>query len=78
MTNVEHVEQLSPGSHANILWNHNTHEVDPDPLFAPKSAPLCSIPVKAVKRSSVSRPVQPVKWNISLLGFCASPKCEYC
>lgn len=61
MTNMEHVVQPSPGSHANILWNRSTHDVDPDPLFAPKSLPLYSVPARVVKRSSASRPAQPIR-----------------
>lgn len=60
MTNMEQV-QPRPGSHANKLWNRNIHDVDPEPLFAPKSAPLCLVPLKFQKRGSVPRPTQPVK-----------------
>lgn len=61
MTNMEHVDQPRPGSHANKLWNRNIRDVDPDPLFTPKSAPLSLAHLKAVKRGSVPRPTQPVK-----------------
>ncbi|XP_045917038.1 MAX gene-associated protein isoform X3 [Micropterus dolomieu] len=61
MTNMEHVVQPRPGSHANKLWNRNIHDVDPEPLFAPKSAPLCLVPLKFQKRSSVPRPTQPIR-----------------
>ncbi|XP_076612472.1 uncharacterized protein LOC143336289 [Chaetodon auriga] len=56
MTNMEHVVQPRPGSHANKLWNRSID--DPDPLFSPRAAPLCLVPVKAVKCSSASRPTQ--------------------
>lgn len=62
---MEHSVQPRPGSHADKLWKHNTDDVDPEPVFARESVPLCLIPVKAVKRSSVSRPAQPVKYNLS-------------
>ncbi|KAE8287024.1 MAX gene-associated protein [Larimichthys crocea] len=49
MTNMEHVDQPRPGSHANKLWNRNIRDVDPDPLFTPKSAPLSLAHLKASK-----------------------------
>ncbi|XP_018551754.1 MAX gene-associated protein [Lates calcarifer] len=52
MTNMEHAIQPHPGSHANKLWSRTIHDVDPEPLFAPKS------PAKALKCSSVIRPTQ--------------------
>lgn len=61
MTNMEHAVQPGPGSHANRLWNRNIHDVDSEPIFIPKSAPLCLAPLKVLKRSSVARPTQPVK-----------------
>ncbi|KAI3363786.1 hypothetical protein L3Q82_001394 [Scortum barcoo] len=61
MTNTEHAVQPGPGSHAKKLWNRNIHAVDPEPIFAPKSAPPCLAPPKVVKRSSVARPVQPIR-----------------
>nr|XP_020459361.1 MAX gene-associated protein-like isoform X1 [Monopterus albus]XP_020459362.1 MAX gene-associated protein-like isoform X1 [Monopterus albus]XP_020459363.1 MAX gene-associated protein-like isoform X1 [Monopterus albus]XP_020459365.1 MAX gene-associated protein-like isoform X1 [Monopterus albus]XP_020459366.1 MAX gene-associated protein-like isoform X1 [Monopterus albus]XP_020459367.1 MAX gene-associated protein-like isoform X1 [Monopterus albus] len=61
MTNMEHVVQSDPGSLVNKLWNRNIHDVDPEPIFAPKSPPQCSVPSKVLKRSSVPRPVQPIR-----------------
>ncbi|KAK9531787.1 hypothetical protein VZT92_011192 [Zoarces viviparus] len=59
MTNMEHMVQPRPGSHANRLWNHSTHEVDPEPLFIPKTAPPCLAPGK--KRTSGARLTQPIQ-----------------
>ncbi|XP_044026184.1 MAX gene-associated protein isoform X2 [Siniperca chuatsi] len=61
MTNMEHVVQPRPGSHANKLWNRNIHDVDPEPLFVPRSAPLCLVPLKILKRGSVARLMQPIR-----------------
>ncbi|XP_054475035.1 MAX gene-associated protein-like [Anoplopoma fimbria] len=61
MTNMEHMVQPRPGSHANRLWNRYTHKVDPEPLFTPKSSPLCSAPAKVLKRSSGARLTQPIR-----------------
>lgn len=69
MTNMQHVVQPHPGSRVNKLWNRNIHDVDPDPLFAPKHAPPCLAPLKVVKRSSGPHTTQPVKYNFSLIGF---------
>ncbi|XP_039980782.1 MAX gene-associated protein isoform X2 [Xiphias gladius] len=60
MTNMEHAVQPHPGSHANKLWNRKLHDVDPEPLFAPTSPPHL-VPSKAIKRSSVPRPTQPIR-----------------
>lgn len=59
MITMEHAMQPRPGSHANKLWSRNIHDEDPDPLFIPES-PQCLVVSKAVKRSSVPRPTQPV------------------
>lgn len=61
MTNMEHVAQPRPGSHADKLWNRNSHEEDPDPLYSPASVPVHVVPIRAQKRSSLCRPMQPVK-----------------
>ena len=67
MTNMEHVVQPRPGSHAKKLWNGNIDgDVDPDPLFVPKGAPLPVAPVKFLKRNSVPCAPQQVKYNFSL------------
>lgn len=67
---MEHSVQPRPGSRVDKLWSRHTDDVDPEPVFAPESVPLCLVPVKAIKRSSVSRPTQPVKHNLSLVeGF---------
>ncbi|XP_071334903.1 MAX gene-associated protein isoform X4 [Trachinotus anak] len=60
MTNMDHAVQPHPGSHTNKLWNRSIHDVDPDPLFAPKSSQSL-VPTKAPKRSSVPRPTQPIR-----------------
>ncbi|XP_068565092.1 uncharacterized protein magl [Cebidichthys violaceus] len=59
MTNMEHMVQPHPGSHANRLWNRSTHEVDPEPLFIPKTVPLSLAPGK--KRTSGARLTQPIR-----------------
>ncbi|XP_031722107.1 MAX gene-associated protein isoform X2 [Anarrhichthys ocellatus] len=59
MTNMEHMVQPRPGSHANRLWNRSTHEVDPEPLFIPKTVPPCLAPGK--KRTSGARLTQPIR-----------------
>ena len=68
MTNMEHVAQPRPGSHADKLWNRNSHEEDPDPLYSPASVPVHVVPIRAQKRS-LCRPMQPVKYSLS-------PSCE--
>ncbi|XP_035472963.2 MAX gene-associated protein isoform X1 [Scophthalmus maximus] len=57
MTNKEHAVQPRPSTHTNKLWNRNTHDVDPEPLFAPKTPQYSA---KTLKRSSATRPVQPI------------------
>ena len=66
MTNMEHVAQPRPGSHADKLWNRNSPEEDPDPLYSPASVPVHVVPIRAQKRS-LCRPMQPVKYSLSLL-----------
>ncbi|XP_047430369.1 MAX gene-associated protein [Mugil cephalus] len=53
MTSMENVVQPRPGSHANKLWEPNIHDVDSEPLFAPKSARPCVVSPKAQKRYGV-------------------------
>ncbi|XP_073348922.1 MAX gene-associated protein isoform X2 [Pagrus major] len=59
MTNMEHVVQPRPGSHADKLWNR--HEEDPDPLYSPASVPVHVVSIRAPKRSNLFRPVQPIR-----------------
>nr|XP_046229084.1 MAX gene-associated protein [Scatophagus argus]XP_046229085.1 MAX gene-associated protein [Scatophagus argus] len=61
VTSMAHLVQPRPGTHTNRLWNRNVNDVDPDPLFTPKSAPLHLVSMKAIKRSSVSRPPQLIR-----------------
>ncbi|XP_068433805.1 MAX gene-associated protein isoform X2 [Clinocottus analis] len=61
VTNMEHMVQPHPGSHANKLWNRDTHGVDPEPLFTPKSTLLCLPPAKVLKRSSGAQLTQPIR-----------------
>ncbi|KAM7395685.1 hypothetical protein PAMA_007111 [Pampus argenteus] len=61
MTNMEHEVQPRPGSHSNKLWNCNILDVDPDPIFTPKTAPLNSLPVKVLKRNSAPRLTQVIR-----------------
>lgn len=63
---MEHAVQPRPVCHVDKLWNCTVDNVDPDPLFAPESGPLRLLPVKAIKHSSVPRPTQPVKYDLSL------------
>ncbi|KAM7368132.1 hypothetical protein PAMP_014379 [Pampus punctatissimus] len=61
MTNMEHEVQPRPGSHSNKLWNCNILDVDPDPIFTPKTAPLNLLPVKVLKRNSAPRLTQVIR-----------------
>ncbi|KAL6095587.1 uncharacterized protein ACO6RY_09483 [Pungitius sinensis] len=61
VSNTENVVQPHPGSHANKLWNRHTHQVDPEPLFVPKRAPLYILPLKNLKRSSGTHLTQPIR-----------------
>lgn len=69
MISMDHLIQPHPGAHAKKLWKRPIDDVDPEPVFIPKSAPLCIAPVKVLKRCSAPRPTQPVKYNLSLTGF---------
>ncbi|KAM8726589.1 MAX gene-associated protein isoform 2-T3 [Acanthopagrus schlegelii] len=60
MTNMEHVAQPRPGSHADKLWTRNSPEEDPDPLYSPASVPVHVVPIRAQKRS-LCRPMQPIR-----------------
>ncbi|XP_069572282.1 uncharacterized protein magl [Brachyistius frenatus] len=61
MTNMEHSVQPRPGSHANKLWNRNTHDVDPEPVFSPSSSSACSVAPKVGKRIIVPHPRHPIR-----------------
>ncbi|KAL7389187.1 hypothetical protein ABVT39_028064 [Epinephelus coioides] len=61
VTNMEHVVQPGPGSHANKLWNHDIDNEDPEPLFAPEHAPLCLPMSKSLKRGCIPHPTQPIR-----------------
>ncbi|XP_042359838.1 MAX gene-associated protein-like, partial [Plectropomus leopardus] len=50
VTNMDHVVQPGPGSHANKLWNRSVDKEDPEPIFAPKMASLRLPPMKITKR----------------------------
>lgn len=63
MTSMEHVVQPCPGSQVKKLWERNIHDVDPEPLYAPKTASLHVVSVKAQKRCSAPRPTPPVKYT---------------
>eukprot|EP00064_Thunnus_orientalis_P012560 superscaffoldBa00001941_g12595 len=52
MTNMEYEVQPRPGSHSSKLWNSNILDVDPEPIFTPKSSPVYSFPLKVLKRNS--------------------------
>lgn len=60
MTNMEHDVQPQPGSRALKLWNCSILGEDPEPLFAPKTAPARVATPKVLKRS-LPHPTQPVK-----------------
>ncbi|XP_023285958.1 MAX gene-associated protein-like [Seriola lalandi dorsalis] len=60
MTNIENAVQPHPGSHIKKLWNRNIHDVDPEPIYAPKSS-QCLVPSKPPKRTSVPRPAPPIR-----------------
>ncbi|XP_026174520.1 MAX gene-associated protein isoform X2 [Mastacembelus armatus] len=57
LTKAEHVAQTFPGCHTNKLWNHNIHDVDPEPLFTPTPKVLSQV----LKRSTVPHQVQPIR-----------------
>ncbi|XP_074471809.1 uncharacterized protein mgab isoform X2 [Sebastes fasciatus] len=61
MISMDHLIQPHPGAHAKKLWKRPIDDVDPEPVFIPKSAPLCIAPVKVLKRCSAPRPTQPVR-----------------
>lgn len=62
MSNLENMSKPHAGSRAKRLWNRHTEEEDPEPLFAPKKAPLYFLPLKNLKRSSGAHLTQPVEY----------------
>ncbi|XP_077949715.1 MAX gene-associated protein isoform X2 [Gasterosteus aculeatus] len=61
MSNLENMSKPHAGSRAKRLWNRHTEEEDPEPLFAPKKAPLYFLPLKNLKRSSGAHLTQPIR-----------------
>ncbi|XP_068197812.1 MAX gene-associated protein [Antennarius striatus] len=55
LANLDRAVQPCPWSRVHRLWNCKADE-DPEPLFAPKSAVVCSVPAKTVRRSTKSHP----------------------
>lgn len=67
MKNMDHAAQPRWGPHVAKLWNRNIHDVDSDPVFVPERAPLPVVPIRAVKRSSLSHPAQMVNHDLKAL-----------